>query len=117
MIRVLKPTVMDIRRVNRSTVLRRIYLDRSDSRQELSQLSGLSSATVTNVVAELLNEQGMLIRTVVTANPRTIVVLATGGPALMPWLEQVPTVLESWYGGQEMGYTVADVLFGDVTPS
>jgi beta-glucosidase len=65
----------------------------------------------------LSNEQDLLIRTVVAANPRTIVVLATGGPALMPWLEQVPAVLESWYGGQELGNALADVLFGDVTPS
>ncbi|HXZ05179.1 MAG TPA: winged helix-turn-helix transcriptional regulator, partial [Ktedonobacteraceae bacterium] len=55
-----KPTVMDIRRINRSTVLRRIYLDRSVSRQDLSQLTGLSAATVTNVVTELLQE-GMVI--------------------------------------------------------
>ena len=78
-----------------------------DYRSEHADLPGLT----------LPNEQYQLIRTVVTANPRTIVMLATGGPALMPWLEQVPAVLESWYGGQEMGYTVADVLFGDVTPS
>ena len=57
MMRVSNPTVLDLRRINRSTVLRRIYLDRSASRQELSQLSGLSSATVTNVVAELLQEE------------------------------------------------------------
>jgi len=57
MIRASKPTVMDIRRVNRSTILWRIYLDRSVSRQELSQLTGLSSATVTNVVTELLQER------------------------------------------------------------
>jgi beta-glucosidase len=65
----------------------------------------------------LPNEQDLLIRTVANANPRTIVVLATAGPALMPWLEQVTAVLESWYGGQEIGSAVADVLFGDVSPS
>ncbi len=65
----------------------------------------------------LLNEQDQLIQVVAAANPRTIVVLATGGPALMPWLDQVPAVLESWYGGQEQGNALADILFGDVTPS
>ena len=54
--RVSKPTVQDLRRINRSTVLRLIYAERSMSRQELSHLSGLSSGTVTNVVAELLHE-------------------------------------------------------------
>ncbi len=65
----------------------------------------------------LSNEQDLLIQVVAAANPRTIVVLATGGPALMPWLDQVPAVLESWYGGQEQGNALADILFGDVTPS
>ena len=65
----------------------------------------------------LPNEQDLLVQTVVAANPRTIVVVASGGPVLMPWLDQVPAVLESWYGGQELGNALADVLFGDVTPS
>src|SRR5712691_4854671 len=65
----------------------------------------------------LSNEQDLLVQTVVAANPRTIVALATGGPVLLPWLDQVPAVLESWYGGQEQGNALADVLFGDVTPS
>jgi beta-glucosidase len=65
----------------------------------------------------LSNEQDLLIQAVAAANPRTIVVVASGGPVLMPWLDQVPAVLESWYGGQEVGNALADVLFGDVTPS
>ncbi len=65
----------------------------------------------------LSNEQDLLVRTVVAANPRTIVVVASGGPVLMPWLATVPAVLESWYGGQEQGNALADVLFGDVNPS
>ena len=65
----------------------------------------------------LPSEQDLLVQAVAAANPRTIVVVASGGPVLMPWLEQVPAVLESWYGGQELGNALADVLFGDVTPS
>ncbi len=75
-----KPTITDIRRINRSRVLRRIYQDRSVSRQELSLLTGLSSATVTNVVAEFLQEgvvveagveesQGGRPRSILTINP------------------------------------------------
>ncbi len=78
-----------------------------DYRNEHADLPGLL----------LSNEQDLLIHVVAAVNPRTIVVLATGGPALMPWLDQVPAVLESWYGGQEQGNALADVLFGDVTPS
>jgi beta-glucosidase len=65
----------------------------------------------------LPNEQDLLVQTVVAANPRTIVIVASGGPVLMPWLDQVPAVLECWYGGQEVGNALADILFGDVTPS
>ncbi|MFL5697292.1 MAG: ROK family protein, partial [Ktedonobacteraceae bacterium] len=76
-----KSTVLDIRRTNRSSVLRRIYFGQSMSRQELSQHSGLSSASITNVVAELLEEgivieagieasQGGRPRSILSINPR-----------------------------------------------
>lgn len=65
----------------------------------------------------LPQDQDRLIRAVVAANPRTVVVLATGGPVLMPWLDQVPAVLEAWYPGQAQGTVLASVLFGDTNPS
>jgi beta-glucosidase len=61
--------------------------------------------------------QDALIEQVAQANPRTIVVLDTGGPVLMPWLDQVPAVVEAWYSGQTDGDAIAAVLFGDVNPS
>ncbi len=62
--------------------------------------------------------QDALIRQVVAANPRTIVVLISGGPVDMSgWLEQVPAVVQAWYGGMEAGNAIAGVLFGDVNPS
>ncbi|HEX8234511.1 MAG TPA: glycoside hydrolase family 3 C-terminal domain-containing protein [Abditibacteriaceae bacterium] len=62
--------------------------------------------------------QNELIRRVVAANPRTIVVLISGGPVeLGPWLQDVPAVVEKWYSGMEGGNAIAHVLFGDVNPS
>lgn len=65
----------------------------------------------------LPGEQDRLIQSVASANPRTIVVLETGGPVLMPWLEKVPAILEAWYPGQRGGEAIARLLLGDVNPS
>ena len=65
----------------------------------------------------LPKNQDALISAVAAANPKTIVILKTGGAVLMPWLNQVPSVLEVWYPGEEDGNVVADLLFGDVNPS
>jgi beta-glucosidase len=62
--------------------------------------------------------QDDLIAAVAKANKRTIVVLNAGGPVIMTkWLAQVPALVDMWYGGQEGGNAIADVLFGDVNPS
>jgi beta-glucosidase len=65
---------------------------------------------------DLPGRQNELIRRVAAANPNTIVVLQSGCPALMPWLEQVPAVLQAWYPGQEAGNAIADVLLGKAEP-
>ncbi|MEU7834100.1 glycoside hydrolase family 3 C-terminal domain-containing protein [Nonomuraea sp. NPDC049129] len=65
----------------------------------------------------LPGDQDQLIEAVAAANPRTVVVLNTGAPSLMPWLNRVAGVLQAWYPGQEYGNAVAAVLFGDVNPS
>jgi beta-glucosidase len=61
--------------------------------------------------------QDAVVAAVVRANPRTIVVLETGNPVTMPWVEAVPAVLAAWYPGQAGGQAIADVLFGAVNPS
>ncbi len=65
----------------------------------------------------LPNAQDALIAAVAAANPHTIVVLETGGPVLMPWLDKTAAVLEAWYPGIKGGEAIADVLFGEVNPS
>ncbi|GAB4446574.1 MAG: glycoside hydrolase family 3 C-terminal domain-containing protein [Anaerolineae bacterium] len=66
---------------------------------------------------DLVGRQNELIARVAAANPRTVVVLQTGGPVTMPWLDQVAGVMQAWYPGQECGNAIADVLFGEVNPS
>ena len=48
---------------------------------------------------------------------KMVVVLKTEGMVLMPWLDQVPALLEAWYPGQEDGNAVANILFGLRNPS
>ncbi|CCG86522.1 glycoside hydrolase family 3 C-terminal domain-containing protein [Erwinia piriflorinigrans] len=65
----------------------------------------------------LPGEQNALIQALAEANPQTIVVLETGGPVTMPWLDNVSAVLEAWYPGSGGGEAIAGVLFGRVNPS
>lgn len=66
----------------------------------------------------LPGNQTVLIQQAVAANPHTVVIVGTGAPILMePWLQRTPSVLQSWFSGQESGHALVDVLFGDVSPS
>jgi beta-glucosidase len=68
------------------------------------------------VSLKLPQSADQLISAVSSVNPHTVVVLATGGPVTMPWLSSVPAVVQTYFGGQEQGRALADVLWGDVTP-
>lgn len=61
--------------------------------------------------------QDALIDAVASANQNTIVVLQTGGPILMPWLNKTAAVLQAWYPGIKGGDAIASVLFGETNPS
>ncbi len=59
-----------------------------------------------------------LIEAVVAVNYRTVVVIQAGSAVVMAdWNESVPAIVQAWYGGQQAGHGLADVLFGDVNPS
>lgn len=62
-------------------------------------------------------DQDALFASVAQQAKRTVVVLETGGPVVMPWLADVDSVLEAWYPGVRGGSAIADILSGDVNPS
>jgi beta-glucosidase len=65
----------------------------------------------------LPGEQDALVSAVARANPRTIVVLETGGAVFMPWINEVRGVVQAWYPGTSGGDAIANLLFGRVNPS
>lgn len=106
----------------------------TDPEEELEQAERVAAAADVAVVvvgtnAEVESEgfdretlalpgrQDELVRRVVAANPRTVAVVNSGAPVLLPWAEDVPAVLVTWFPGQEFGDALADVLTGDTEPA
>jgi beta-glucosidase len=66
---------------------------------------------------ELSYGQDALISALAAANPNLAVVIISGNAVSMPWVKQVPAIVEAWYEGSEAGNALAAVLMGDVNPS
>jgi beta-glucosidase len=65
---------------------------------------------------DLPGNQDELARRVLSANPRTVVIVNAGSPVVLPWRDDAAAVLLAWFGGQEMGNAIGDVLTGVVEP-
>jgi beta-glucosidase len=61
--------------------------------------------------------QDELIRAVASAAPKSILVNQTGSPISMPWIDDVDSILQCWYAGQEIGNALAGIISGDINPS
>jgi beta-glucosidase len=64
----------------------------------------------------LPGDQDALVRAVLAANSRTIVVVNSGSPVILPWRDDAAAILATWFPGQEFGRALADMLSGDVEP-
>ena len=78
--------------------------------------SDVESEGFDRTTLDLPGDQDELIRAVAAANSRTVVVVNSGAPVLLPWREDVAAILLGYFGGQEVGSAIADVLFGSVEP-
>jgi beta-glucosidase len=82
---------------------------------ESSEMSGESSSRSNIEIPKL--QQDLLKALLKTGKP-VVLVLFTGRPLVLKWEEEnVPAILNVWFGGSEAGYAIADVLFGDINPS
>ncbi len=78
---------------------------------------GVDRTCLTFECPPVYGDQDALIEAVAAANPKTAVVIESGGPVLTPWSRRVGAVLEAWYPGSEAGSAMARVLFGKVDAS
>ena len=65
----------------------------------------------------LAHNQDALIAAVAAANPHTIVVIESGSPVTMPWVDAPAAIVEAWYAGSDGANALGNVLFGSVNPS
>lgn len=82
---------------------------------ESSEMSGEASSRTSIEIPAIQKE--LLAALLKTGKP-VVLVLFTGRPLALKWEhENIPAILNVWFGGSEAGYAIADVLFGDVNPS
>jgi beta-glucosidase len=83
----------------------------------LSHRPGLDSEVKDRKSLALPKGQDELIKSTLATNPNTVVVLISGSPVAMPWVDDVPAILECWYPGMMGGAAIARTIFGDCNPS
>jgi beta-glucosidase len=66
---------------------------------------------------DLPENQNKLIEEISKVNKNVIVILSTGQAVTMPWKENVKGIMETWFGGEKIGFAIADVLTGKYNPS
>lgn len=82
---------------------------------EAAEMSGESSSRSD---IEIPDNQKRLLEALIKTGKPVVMVLFTGRPLVLKWeQENIPAILNVWFGGSEAGYAIADVLFGDVVPS
>ncbi len=117
-----------LREIRRHVPNAKVEFNEGTDNAAAAQLAGQSQVAIVFVnqplregmdapTLELPNHQDALVDAVAAANPRTIVVVESGGPVAMPWIDKVQGVLEAWYPGIGGAQSLANILFGEVNPS
>ena len=83
----------------------------------VNQPAGEEFGDLTSLDLSNPSNQDELVDAVAAVNPRTVVVIESGNPVLMPWNSKVAAIAEAWYPGEGGGRAIANILFGLVNPS
>jgi beta-glucosidase len=82
---------------------------------EAAEMSGEASSRSNIDIPQIQKD---LLKALLKTGKPVVLVLFAGRPMTLKWeQENVPAILNVWFGGSEAGYAIADVLFGDVNPS
>jgi beta-glucosidase len=76
-----------------------------------------SEGVDSNIGLALPGDQDMVISQIAKRSKKTVIILNTNSAVLMPWINEVDAVMQSWYGGQQIGLALERLLFGDTSPS
>ncbi|KAI4674502.1 uncharacterized protein J4E88_008238 [Alternaria novae-zelandiae] len=76
-----------------------------------------SEGVDSNIGLSLPGDQDAVISRIAKRSKKTVVILNTNSAIIMPWIDEVDAVMQSWYGGQQIGLALERLLFGDVSPS
>ncbi|HUD69842.1 MAG TPA: glycoside hydrolase family 3 C-terminal domain-containing protein [Acidimicrobiales bacterium] len=98
-------------------VLQRVATEAAASHYAIVVVGDQDSEGIDRTSLALPGYQDQLVAAVAAANPRTLVIVHSGGPVLMPWIHDVAAVIEAWYTGQEEGTAVGSVVSGKTCPS
>ena len=98
-------------------VLQRAATEAAASHVAIVVVGAQDSEGIDRTSLALPGYQDQLVAAVAAANPRTLVIVHSGGPVLMPWIHDVAAVIEAWYTGQEEGTAVGSVVSGKACPS
>lgn len=78
----------------------------------------MSGEAASRALLDIPGIQNKLIKKIYEANKHLIIVLMNGRPLTIDWISKnIPSILETWYLGNQTGNAIADVIFGDYNPS
>ena len=84
----------------------------------VGESADMSGEAASRASLDLPGRQLELVKAVVAVGKPVVVVLMNGRPLTISWIaDNAPAILEAWFGGSQAGNAIADVLFGDVSPS